>query len=62
MRAQADASFQRIDKKNERNEKSDGDFHSLMAKVESVSKNAQKRTKTNSRINQTKVARERFSL
>jgi hypothetical protein len=48
--------------KNERNDKSDGDFHSLMAKVESVSKNAQKRTKTNSRINQTKVARERFSL
>jgi hypothetical protein len=54
--------FNELTSKNERNEKSDGDFHSLMAKVESVSKNAQKRTKTNSRINQTKVARERFSL
>jgi hypothetical protein len=54
--------FNELTSKNERNDKSDGDFHSLMAKVESVSKNAQKRTKTNSRINQTKVARERFSL
>jgi hypothetical protein len=58
MREQADASFQRIDKNNERNEKSDGDFHSLMAKVESVSKSLQKRAKTNSKSKQKEAPRE----
>jgi hypothetical protein len=59
MRAQADASFQRINKNNGTNKKSSGDFHTLMTKVESVSKSLQKRAETNSKIKQKAAPRER---
>jgi hypothetical protein len=58
MRVQADASFQRIDNKNGTNKKSDGDFHTLMTKVESGRKSLQKRAKTNSKVNQKEVVKD----
>jgi hypothetical protein len=59
MKEWADAFFQRIKKSNGTNKTSSGDFHTLMAKVDSVSKSLQKRAKTNSKIKQKAAPRER---
>jgi hypothetical protein len=45
MKEWADAFFQRFKKTNETNKMSSGDFHTLMAKVESVGESLQKGAK-----------------
>ena len=47
MKEWADAFFQWFEKTNETNKMSSGDFHTLMAKVESVGKSLQKGAKNN---------------